>query len=245
MLPRIFCCLALMLLAGTAAAGPWPREQGGVFLSFSEERDHEGNSYTGLYGEYGLNARDTLGFELGHSNAGETSAMLWWQRALDRGEGPNRFTVSTGIGALQRDAEVVPLAQMGASWGRGLDSVPMLNRLPGGGWLAVDARLKIAAKMKGQAQLADLAGQNPGFLDYLTPETTAKLDVTFGWHARSSMMLINQLRMEHRDDTGFSGKLATSVVHDIAGPAKGELGLVVPLWGDGEAALKYGLWVAF
>ena len=77
------CCLALLIAGSVAEAGPWPREKGEIFLSFSEERDREGNSYTGLYGEYGLNPRSTLGFELGHSNAGETSAMIWWQRALD------------------------------------------------------------------------------------------------------------------------------------------------------------------
>lgn len=237
--------LTLLACAGAAQAGPWPRDKGTVFLSFSEERDREGNSYTGLYGEYGLNARDTLGFELGHSNAGETSAMLWFQRALDRGEGPDRLTVSTGMGVLERDGEVVPLAQVGASWGRGWDAVPLLKRIPGGGWLAVDARLKVATRMKDQDELAALAGQNASLLSYLTPEITAKIDATLGWHATSSMMLINQLRLEKRDDIGFSGKLATTLVRDLYGPAKGELGVVLPLWGEGEPAVKLGVWFAF
>ena len=80
----------MLILAGPAAeAGPWPRAPGTKFLSLSVERDRESNSYTGLYAEYGMDARNTLGFELGHTNVGETSAMIWWQRALDDGSGPN------------------------------------------------------------------------------------------------------------------------------------------------------------
>ena len=239
------CRALLAVTAGAAQAGPWPREKGAVFLSFSEERDREGNSYTSLYGEYGMTARNTLGFELGHSNAGETSAMIWWQKVLDKGEGPDRITVSTGMGVLQRDEELVPLAQVGASWGRGWDSLPLLRGIRGGGWLAVDARLKVAAPMKDQEELAKIAEEGGGLLSYLTPETEVKIDATLGWHASQSMMLINQLRMENRDDIGFSGKLATTLVRDLGGPAKGELGVVLPLWGEGEPAVKLAIWVAF
>ncbi|NHF74799.1 hypothetical protein G7044_16885 [Paracoccus sp. 12-3] len=235
----------LLTCAGAAKAGPWPREKGAVFLSFSGELDREGNSYTGLYGEYGMNARDTLGFELGHSSAGETSAMVWWQRALDKGTGADRITVSTGIGALRRDGALVPLAQIGGSWGRGWDSLPLLRTVRGGGWLAVDARLKIAAPMKDEDELATMAGQGGSLLSYLTPEMTAKIDATLGWHATGSMMLINQLRLEDRDDIGFSGKLATTLVRDLGGPAKGELGVVLPIWGEGDPAVKLGVWLAF
>ena len=238
-------CLALLIAGGGADAGPWPRGKGEIFLSFSEERDRDGNSYAGLYGEYGVTPRNTLGFELGHSNAGETSAMIWWQRALDRGEGPDRITVSTGMGVLERDGELVPLAQIGASWGRGWDALPLLRDIRGGGWLAVDARLKVAAEMKDQQELSELAGKNPSALDYRTPQVTAKIDATLGWNATSNMMVINQLRMENRDDIGFSGKLATTLVRDLYGPAKGELGVVLPLWGEGEPAVKLGVWFAF
>ena len=71
-----------------------------------------------------------------------------------------------------------------------------------------------------------------------------KTDVTLGWNASSSMMLINQLRLEDRDDTGFSAKLASSVVRDI-GPVKIELGVVMKLSGEGEHAVKIGTWFKF
>ena len=187
-----------------------------------------------------------LVFELGHSNAGETSAMIWWQHALDRGEGPNRFAVSTGGGVLERDGKLVSLAQLGAAWGRGFDSLPWLRDVPGGGWLAVDARIKLADSNEEQPdRTPDANGRWSSRQVYLTPKTTVKADVTLGWNATSSLMVINQLRLEDRDDTGFSAKLATSVVRDVIGPAKIELGVVMSLAGEGEHALKIGTWLRF
>lgn len=247
-MPRLAaCCLVILagLLPGGVLAGPWGRDAGAVFLSLSAERDRDGNSYASLYGEYGLSRRNTLGFELGRSDAGESSAMLWWQRTLDGGEGPDRVTVSTGLGALERDGEVIPLAQVGAAWGRGFDSIPMFSRVPGGGWLAVDARVKIAGAMKEDEEIRQLAGQGAGILSYITPETTSKADLTLGWHAMESLMLVNQLRLEDREDTGFGARLAVSAVGDLMGPAKLELGMIAPLSGQGEHAVKIGTWFEF
>ena len=58
-------------------------------------------------------------------------------------------------------------------------------------------------------------------------------------------MLVNQLRLEERDDTGFSSKLVVSVVGDLLGPAKLELGGIGPLSGQGEQAIKIGTWFEF
>lgn len=228
--------LAMVLLPGLSWAGPWPRADDGMFLSFAVERDREGNSYTSLYGEYGWTARRTLGIELGHTNVGETSALIWLQQALGSGEGPNRYTISSGIGVIERDGEYLPLGIIGASWGRGIE------RLPGGGWLAVDARIKVAGKTE---RIAYREGMNLVEFGYLTPETTAKLDVTLGFKPWDRTMVINQLRMEDRKGEGFSAKLATSLVYEIGGPAKIEIGMVTLLRGPGEAALRIGTWLEF
>ena len=69
--------------------------------------------------------------------------MIWQRCWTGRGAGP-----ADGLGRDRRPAtrrQAVPLVQAGAAWGRGLDSVPLLKRIPGG-WLAVDARVKLAAK---------------------------------------------------------------------------------------------------
>lgn len=216
-----------------------------MFLSFSGEGDRDGNSYASLYGEYGLSPRHTLGFEIGHSNGGQISALIWLQRALDRGEGPDRWVMSIGGGAIRREGSTLPVAQIAAGWGRGLDAVPILARIPRGGWLGVEARLKVAGAMKSDLAVQELAAGGAGPLAYLTPEMEAKAEVTLGWNATSSMMLVNQLRLEYRDDTGFSSKLATSLVRDLPGQARLELGVIMPLSGTGEQALKLGTWLEF
>ncbi|KGJ05910.1 hypothetical protein IT41_04370 [Paracoccus halophilus] len=230
----------MLMLATAASAGPWPREPKALFLSLSVEADRNDNSYVGLYGEYGLSPRRTLGFELGHASIGETSAMIWLQQARGDGSGANRWVTSLGLGGFERDGDLVPVVQIGAAWGRGIDW------LPGGGWITVESRVKVAGK---QQEIEPEPEENVVYegdaLTYLTPQVTTKLEATLGFRPFTGMMLINQLRLEDRDDTGLSGKLASSVVRDLAGPAKIELGLVLPLAGDGEAAVKLGSWLEF
>ena len=228
--------LAMILLPGWALAGPWPRAEGAVFLSLAAERDPKGNSYTSLYGEYGWSARRTLGLELGHTNVGEASALIWLQQSLARDEGVNRYSISSGVGVIERDGEYLPLGIIGASWGRGIE------RLPGGGWLAVDARVKVTGKTQTVAYRQGMSIVEYG---YLTPETTSKLDVTLGFKPWDGTMFINQLRMEDRKDEGLAAKLATSLVYDIKGAAKVEAGVIAPLRGSGEGAIRIGTWLEF
>lgn len=238
----ILCGLvALLLLSSASLAGPWARDPGGFFAALSAERDREDNRYASLYTEYGLGPRNTLGLELGDTRS-ERTVLLWWQRALGRGGGPNHWAVSLGLGAIWRDGRHHPLGQIGTGWGRGFDSIPVLRLLPGGGWLAVETRSKLAAITREFPDEPNVIWEDP---TYLTPETAHKLDLTLGWHATDALMLINQFRFEQRDDTGFSGKLAVSAVRGLWGPAKLELGVIAPLTGPGEAAVKLGTWFEF
>lgn len=240
---RVFLLPAtLMLMPGLAIAGPWPRAEGDVFLSFSVERDRFGDAYAGIYGEYGMSARQTLGFQLGYSRE-EISALFWLQRAFERG--PDRWSLWSGGGGFRRDGRVLPLAVIGAAWGRGLDKVPLLEGIPGGGWLAVEAQVKLAGEMTGADRIEELAAEDAGSLDYLTPTRTTKGEITLGWNATETIAVINQLRLEDRRDTGFSSKWAGSVVYDLRGLGKLELGVVVPISGEGEAAIKLGTWLEF
>ena len=144
-----------------------------------------------------------------------------------------------------RDGVAMPVGQAGLAWGRGFDSLRLLSRVPGGGWLGADARVKVAGAMKDERTLEDLAAAGAGPLAYLTPEIEVKVEVTMGWHATPETMVIGQLRLEERDDTGFSSKLATSVVRDLPGPWRLEVGLVTPLSGVGEQAATLGTWLEF
>lgn len=250
-MPRLARCLLLiaLLMSGAASAGPWPREVKGVFMSLSTERDRDGNSHAGLYGEYGLTPRNTLGVEVGRSNAGETSALIWLQRARDPAAGPDRWAMSLGAGVVERNGTAFPVARAGAAWGRGLDAVPGLRRIPRGGWLSAEAQLNVAGAMKDEDELRELAGSGASGLGYLTPEAEVKAALTLGWHATTATMLVNQMRFEEREDTGFSSELASSLVYDLGGPAripaKIELGVTAPLSGPGEQAVKLGTWVEF
>lgn len=235
MTPRRTCQIAALaaLLAGAAEAGPWPRDEGGHFLSFSAERDRDGNLYAGVYGEYGASARTTLGYELGHTNVGETSLLVWLQRPLGRTDGTYRLTVAMGAGVIERAGSLAPVGLAAVAWGRGFEG-PM-----GGGWFTAEARAKVAAVPDDAAAPSDAA------LAFLTPEMTLKADLTLGLRPRGGTMLIQQLRLEQQHDSDFSARLASSVVQDIGGPAKLELGVVLPLAGPGEKALKIGTWLEF
>ncbi|MDP5309152.1 hypothetical protein [Paracoccus spongiarum] len=226
----------LTLLGGAAQAGPWPRAEGTHFLSLSAERDRDGNDYLGIYGEYGLSPRTTLGYEIGHSNAGESSLILWMQRPLDDGDGVFRLTWQGGIGVVRRDGDLSPVALSGLSLGRGFEG------LLGGGWISAEARVKVAGVTD---PVAVSAGLDDGALAYLTPETEVKADLTLGLRPRGDLMWINQLRLERRQGQDAEAKLATSLVHDLGGPVKIEAGVVLPLSGGGEQAVKLGSWLEF
>ena len=116
----------------------------------------------------------------------------------------------------------------------------------GGGWMSVETRVKFAAS---QTKIEEEEEENVVYegdaLTYLTPEVTAKAEATMGLKPFAGIMFINQLRLEHRDDIGFSARLATSLVYDFGGPAKVELGVVAPISGSGQAALRIGTWLQF
>lgn len=229
-------CLAWLLLAVTVQAGPWPREQGHSFVSLSGERDAEGNNYAELYAEYGLSRRRTLGLQISRTNVGEVTALLWYQKSLDNGEGPNRLSYSMGFGAIRRNGELLPLSQAALMWGRGFSG------LWDGGWMTAEARIRVSGKTE-ERRIQD--GLSSVEYAYLTPEAVGKLDLTIGIRPSPSWALMNQLRLETRDDTDFSAKLASSVVHDLIGPARLEIGVVVPLAGPSEPAVKIGTWLEF
>ncbi len=232
----IWAGLVGLFLALPSHAGPWPREEGGVFLSFSVQRDRDENSNLSLYGEFGLGSRRTLGMDLSQTNLGERSGLVWMEQGLGRGEGPNRFAVGAGLGVVEREGVLTPLGQLRAGWGRGVE------RLPGGGWLSAEASVQVTGELE---EYRFQQGYTITEAAYLTPKTSSKATLTLGFRPLQKTMLINQLRLEDRDDTGFSSSLATSSVFDLPGPAKLELGIVTPLKGPDEGALKLGTWFEF
>lgn len=225
--------LLFALLPAAADAGAWARDAGGTFVALSTERDGDGNRYDGLYAEYGLGDRVTLGAEIGHSGGVQTSALVWMQRSLDDGQGVHRLSLATGAGAIRRDGQWLPLAQLALSWGRGLDR-------PNGGWMTVQTQLRLAGKPVDPALPASEAQAA-----LLTPDFVWKTDATLGLGMPWGLTLIQDLRLEDRPDLDFSAKYAPSLVADVPGPLRLQLGVVQPLTGPGEAAIRLGSWIEF
>ncbi|AGT10227.1 hypothetical protein [Paracoccus aminophilus] len=234
---KLWLLIVLLTAPTGASAGPWARAEAESFVALSGERTRDGDGSVNLYAEYGLSRARTLGFQLGRSKQ-ELSATVWLQKAFTRGV--DHWAVYTGLGAFRREGHVAPLATLGASWGRGLGDLPLLRHLPGGGWFTAEAELKFA----GQAPQDDLAS-GAGAFAYLTPETTSKAQLTLGWKVASRIDWINQLRFEDRRDQGRAVNWASALVYDLPGPAKAELGVVLPVSGRGEGAVKLGSWFEF
>ncbi|TBN38689.1 hypothetical protein EYE42_12415 [Paracoccus subflavus] len=234
----ILACAALSGLVSVPAAwaGPWAREAGQAFVSVTREQDRAGNAHTGLYAEYGLTRRRTLGVEIGYTDVGETTAMLWYQRSLDKETGPNRLSWSMGIGAIRRDGRVLPSSRIALMWGRGLQG-PWE-----GGWLTAEGRITVSGKAESLRTRQGLTGVEYA---YLTPEVVTKLDLTWGLRPSPAWAVVNQLRVEAARDRDLSARLATSLVRDVPGPAQIEAGVIAPLAGPGEPALKIGTWLEF
>ena len=227
---RLVLLLALIMPIGVQA-GPWPREVGRTFLSLSGERNRADSTYASAYAEYGLTPRTTLGMELGRADQAETSAILWLQRALDDGQGPNRFAMQSGAGVIRRGDDTLPVVQGALSWGRGFDK----------GWLSA----QVLAKVTGSAP-DPRAPVRPSFAaSFLTAARVVKTDVTLGLRPRDGLMVINSLWLEHRQDEDASARLMSSVVFDVPGPVQVELGMVNPLSGPAEQAVRLGTWLDF
>lgn len=231
---RSVLCLVLLFAPALATAGPWPREAGRTFLSFSSERDRSGNRYSSLYGEYGLTSRVTLGVDIGQSGQGDLTALVWTQRPLDDGEGPNRFGLQAGAGLVQRDQQTLPLVQAALSWGRGFED------WLGGGWMTAQILVRLTARPEDAASSPiPLAG------GFEMAERTAKSEMTLGLRPRKGLMVINSLLLEDRTDAAFSVRLASSLVFDVSAPLKLEVGLVQPLHGEAERSVKLAGWIEF
>lgn len=111
-----------------------------------------------------------------------------------------------------------------------------------GGWMTAEARLRVAGKSE---EITVREGLTQVEYAYLTPEIVGKLDLTIGIRPTPGWAIVNQLRLEMRKDSDFQAKLASSIVYDIPGPARLEAGVIAPLAGPSEPAIKIGTWLEF
>lgn len=128
------CGLVATLPPRTASAGPWPREAGKAFLTLSWERDLIRDiGYAGVYGEYGLTDRLTLGLDIGADPNGLSKAIAFARIPFGQSPGGMRLALEMGTGV----ADKRPVMRPAMSFGRGLN---MAGR---SGWLTLDIRAMV------------------------------------------------------------------------------------------------------
>ncbi|MGI3210733.1 hypothetical protein ACROSR_06400 [Roseovarius tibetensis] len=134
--------LAVVLLLGLApdaGAGAWLREKGTAFVELSgqvTEPDEYGfhGLDAGLYAEYGLAERLTLGVDAGHDMLRVSKAVVFLRLPLGRETRKTKLAVELGAGQVGDDTALRP----GLSIGRGLR---LWDR---SGWLNADGRVVLA-----------------------------------------------------------------------------------------------------
>ncbi|MEL7211728.1 MAG: hypothetical protein AAGK92_03635 [Pseudomonadota bacterium] len=214
-------------------AGAWPREKGGVFLSFStatraSTQAHATNvpelahsAENSLYAEYGLTPRITLGFDgMMTDSVSYGQALVFARVALGDQEAANRYAASFAIGQFidtvidtdHLDAEHTTLTRLGLHYGRGLKN----------GWIGADA-----------------------FATQGATGTDLKLDATWGLKPWERWMFIAQLQSGQPAEGDSYMNFAPSVVWRMNKRVSLEVGVIHPLHGDGETALKLGTWTEF
>jgi hypothetical protein len=217
--PAVLVLLAALLAAGPAWSGAWPREPGGIFLSFRVQDDGE----AALYGEYGLSRRVTLGGQFGtgerheavHDDLpppqdGRVSAFA--RLAIGPLDAAHRFAVSAGISAPPDTLAMAtgPRLEAGLHWGWGFESTL------GGGWATASARvLSDPEQDRSITDLSALIGLRPvprtmamiGLSRWQEDDGTYwKISPSAGYEVRPDVWLVPQVSRDFGDasDTTFS-----------------------------------------
>jgi hypothetical protein len=125
----------LLWLAPVAEAGAWLRAQGTAFVELSgrvTEPDEYGlyGLNAGLYAEYGLAERVTLGVDAGHDMLQVSKALVFIRLPLARETRRTKIAVELGAGEVGEE----PALRPGLSVGRGIS---LWDRA---GWLNADGR---------------------------------------------------------------------------------------------------------
>jgi len=169
--------LMICLVPAPVVAGAWPREPGSFFLSagYTVSVDAEAlgdtpfqaNGYTSVYLEYGVSERLTFGIDAGMGAPGDHTAIAFARTPIRFGSGSDRFAIKAGIGTTRNTGLTQSLVQIGASWGRSIQTGY------GNGWMSLDTSV-----------------------DYrlMTQDIDAKVDLTLGIKPNDRTKLMLQVQ---------------------------------------------------
>jgi hypothetical protein len=226
------------LLAAPTMAGPWARGSGEGFLAFTVTSDSPttalmtGNvildTYAGLYGEYGLGRRLTLGAQIGRSDTADETVIFLrytltqpeasWQVAIDGGAG-----LRNEAGRPDRH-----LARLGLSIGRGFGGMETgrwwLPVAHDGGWVALDA---------------------VGMLDSRTSEPIWHAEATVGLSLSDRLLVMLQAKAEEWPDSDPIYTVTPSAAWSLTDRTTAQVGARLGLGRVQTVGLSLGLWHSF
>ncbi len=211
--------ILLLLVPGQALAGPWLRDVGRGFLSYSVtledvEKSGETNSYGAVYAEYGVRRNLTLGLDLGAGEQGYSKAIAFAVLPLTPQTQDTRISAEFGLGTVQDNAIIRPGIAIGRSF-------EFLDRF---GWMSIETRAEIGIQSGDVALSTDLTlGYNTGL--------------------RSKWMM----QLQHGGtmaDPDYM-RLVPSVVIKTHPGRHLEFGVTAGVWNTTALGVKLGIWQEF
>jgi hypothetical protein len=217
---RVALALCCALMGAAATAGPWPRDEGAVFLSLTAR---EGAAE--FYGEYGLRHGLTMGVEARLPEGRRLpdvdilARQLIWQ-----GESGAVLSGFAGAGLQGVPVDgIVETAQVlrgGLAWGRGFET-PF-----GAGWMSV-----VAEGQVGEGAVL------PGW-------RAVKLDATAGLRPGGRWLAMVQLQGHHRQGQDTRLRVEQTLGHEV-GAATLVISPSVGIMGPADPRLAAGVWLRF
>lgn len=236
MMRSFTCALILGLVcASPAQAGAWLRQKGKGFASFSVQATENNGNSSSIYLEYGLTDGITLGADITYdtdllnyiqgegplieslAEVPQGSGILFARFPIGPMDQTNKWAFHLGVGARYFNGEFFQAAELGLSWGRGIQIGEKY------GWVNVDTSYNEA--------------QSP-------TDTRIKLDGTIGLGLTDTTKVMMQIFNTHEADETYT-KIAPSLLYKPSkSDMTVQLGSEIPVDG-GEASIKIGVWLDF
>ncbi len=236
MMRSVGVALILVLASAPAAqAGAWLREKGKTFAATSLQTTKDNGNEISIYAEYGLSDRVTLGLDSTYDTdllnyvqgsgpvvdtleeLPQGSGILFLRFPIGPTDQTNKWAFHVGAGARYIDGEFLKAAELGLSWGRGIQ---LGERY---GWLNIDSSYNVA--------------ESPG-------EPRVKLDGTVGLGITEKTKVMLQMFNTFVSDERYI-KVAPSLLYAPGkGAVTFQLGSEY-LVNGGDASFKVGIWYSF
>ena len=235
---RVIISLAVFVATcGMAAAGPWARDPGDVFLSYTLSADttqdnlangtFDGQLFHSVYGEVGVGRRITLVFDLGR-DTDTTLGSAFGQYTFTRNASVWQVAAELGLGWVDTvNREPAELYRAGLSVGRGfqrreLGWVPFFE--PESGWFTVNSNIQI---------------------DPDGTQTTWESEATFGLFVNDRFGGLLQIQAEEFADDDLAVYLSPGLLIRFGTQATAQIGGRFGIEGSDDVGLRAAIWQDF